>query len=455
MSQTSSDFIDLEQNGSPTPDNQHDHFTRQQLERYHARALQLCREYAYAHSPFYRQFHQGLTDRPLHELPVLTKAIMMEHFDELITERAFRLEDIKRYMAAPNRTDYFVNRYRVMTTSGSTGAPAIFIYDEQEWRVVMGALGRVISWLGPEAQSRSCIISSTSSFHMSAYIQKSSAQRNPGGLRISASDPLESTVQRLNEWQPTAILGYPSLVRVLADEQIKGRLHIAPHATACVSEYLSEGTRKRIEEAWHIQPYNLYAATEGGILGVGGNEHQGIHIFEDLVILESVDQNNQPVPHGTFGAKVLITVLFSRLMPLIRYELTDSICVSTHAACSCGRPYMLIDAPRGRVWGEALYFPSETGAEVAVHPVIFEGVVDMFPVSGWKVIQENDGVHVLISGSRPEEIDEPLLNALRQALAKHKVKVPPLYIEHVEAIPRNPMSGKVTLVSSNISRSIN
>jgi phenylacetate-CoA ligase len=41
--------------------------------------LRQLRGHAYAHSPFYRRFHAGRTDHPLHELPVLTKAIVMEH----------------------------------------------------------------------------------------------------------------------------------------------------------------------------------------------------------------------------------------------------------------------------------------------------------------------------------------------------------------------------------------
>jgi len=62
---------------------QRDHWTRQQLETHQANALRSLREYTYAHSPFYRRFHQGLVDAPLHELPVLTKAMLMEHFDDL------------------------------------------------------------------------------------------------------------------------------------------------------------------------------------------------------------------------------------------------------------------------------------------------------------------------------------------------------------------------------------
>ena len=54
---------------------QRDHWTPQQLQAYQARALRQLRNHAYARSPFYRRFHAGRTDRPLTELPVLTKAM--------------------------------------------------------------------------------------------------------------------------------------------------------------------------------------------------------------------------------------------------------------------------------------------------------------------------------------------------------------------------------------------
>lgn len=59
---------------------QHEHWTRTQLEAYQADALRKLRAHAYANSSFYQKFHRGLTQRPLHELPVVTKALMMEHF---------------------------------------------------------------------------------------------------------------------------------------------------------------------------------------------------------------------------------------------------------------------------------------------------------------------------------------------------------------------------------------
>ena len=55
------------------------------------------RAHAYAHSPFYQHFHRGLFDRPLAELPVLTKADLMAHFDELVTDRALHLDAVRAF----------------------------------------------------------------------------------------------------------------------------------------------------------------------------------------------------------------------------------------------------------------------------------------------------------------------------------------------------------------------
>jgi phenylacetate-coenzyme A ligase PaaK-like adenylate-forming protein len=65
---------------------QHQSWTRSQLEAYQAGELLRLREYAYARSPFYQRFHKGLTDWPLQELPILTKATVMENFNDVVTD---------------------------------------------------------------------------------------------------------------------------------------------------------------------------------------------------------------------------------------------------------------------------------------------------------------------------------------------------------------------------------
>ncbi len=71
-----------------------EHWTRKLLEDYQAQALRVVREDAYAHSPFYQQFHQGLYDAPLQDLPVLTKGMLMDHFDDLVTDRTLHLQEV-------------------------------------------------------------------------------------------------------------------------------------------------------------------------------------------------------------------------------------------------------------------------------------------------------------------------------------------------------------------------
>ncbi len=105
---------------------QHERWTRSQLETYQAEALGRLRTYAYARSPFYQKLHQGLTDRPLHELPVLTKAMLMEHFDELVTDRTLHLDEIRAYATQGKAGELYRGQYWVKATSGSSGHPGFF-----------------------------------------------------------------------------------------------------------------------------------------------------------------------------------------------------------------------------------------------------------------------------------------------------------------------------------------
>jgi phenylacetate-CoA ligase len=71
------------------------HWTRARLEEHQARCIAKLRQFVLAYSPFYRDFHRGFEHRPLHDLPILTKAKMMECFDDLVTDRAVRLADAR------------------------------------------------------------------------------------------------------------------------------------------------------------------------------------------------------------------------------------------------------------------------------------------------------------------------------------------------------------------------
>jgi phenylacetate-CoA ligase len=432
----------------------HEHWTRQQLEAHQAEALRLLREYAYAHSPFYRGFHQGLVDAPLHELPVLTKAMMMEHYDELVTDRAIRLEEAKTHMRNLTGDERFLGRYWVNATSGSSGHPGIFLFNRAEWITVLASFARAREWGGIRLdlthRVKTATVASTTAFHLSTRVNATAHSWWMPEIRLAASEPLETIVERLNAWQPEVLIAYASMTRILADEQLAGRLQIRPRAVFTSSEVLTQETRRRIVQAWGERLFNQYAATECGSLAAECDHHRGMHLMEDLVIFEAVDQDNRPVPPGVYGDKLLTTVLGSRTQPLIRYELDDSLRLAT-TPCPSGHPFALIDAIQGRV-EDVLSFPGVAGGVVSVHPLVFSRIMDTLPVSGWQVIQEVNGLRVLLSGVRGAFEDEILADTLRQALAEQGAIVPRVEVQRVSTIPKT-VAGKAPLIKSNLSHS--
>jgi phenylacetate-CoA ligase len=210
---------------------------------------------------------------------------------------------------------------------------------------------------------------------------------------------------------------------------------------------LTQETRRRIVQAWGERLFNQYAATESGSLAAECDHHRGMHLMEDLVIVEVVDQNNRPVPPGVYGDKLLITVLFNRTQPLIRYELSDSVRLATNP-CPSGHPFALIDGIQGRV-EDVLSFAGVVGGVVSVHPLVFSRIMDTLPVSGWQVVQEADVLYVLLSGVRSEVRDEMLADAVQQALVSQGAIVPRVEVQRVTSIPRT-AAGKAPLIKSNL-----
>ena len=242
------------------------------------------------------------------------------------------------------------------------------------------------------------------------------------------------------------LAGYASMMRILADEQLAGRLRIHPHMIIPGSEVLTDETRRRIEAAWGHPPFDGYGATEaGGWLAAETSDHTGLYLYEDNLIFEVVDEQYRPVPPGVYGDKVLITVLTSRTQPLIRYELSDSVRLSTQTS-ELGWPFARIDGIQGRT-EDILHLTAVSGGEVAVHPITFHHVLDSLPVSGWQVVQEKDGLRVLLSGALNDANDTQIMDAITRNLTAQNVLAPRISVQHVNAIPKN-ATGKTPLIKA-------
>jgi phenylacetate-CoA ligase len=431
----------------------HETWTRAQLEASQADGLRQLREYAYAHSPFYQKFHQGLTDRPLNELPILTKAMLMENFDELVTDPSIRLEKVREFSSGHADKQRYLDRYLVTATSGSSGHPGFFLFNESEWITVIASFARGQEWSGAKVnllrRRRMATVASISPWHMSSQVAVTVKTPSTPSIRIAASLSLENIVQQLNAWQPNLLIAYASMSRILAEEQMSGRLHITPEKVFTSSEVLTDETRRRVKVAWGDEPFNQYGATETADIAAEYKLCRRMHVFEDLLLLEVVDQQYRPVPRGEFGAKLLVTTLFSRTQPLIRYEMNDSVRLSVEPCSVCGLPFTFIDGVQGRM-EDALSMPGAKGGQLLIQPLVFNRVMDILPVSGWQVVQETDSsLTVLLSGARNGLRDEGVSEAIRKELTTEGVTIPLIKVRRVAQIPKS-ASGKAPLIKSNI-----
>lgn len=410
-------------------------------------ALRKLRSHAMVRSPFYRRFHAGLEGRPLAELPVLTKAELMANFDDLVTDRDIRLADVEAHLGEIEGDVRFRDRYRVVSTSGTTGLRGIFLSDPTEWAHVIASYARAQEWAGivPSLRRRVrlAVVSTTKPWHQSARVGASVRSPLAPTIRLDATDPMRQTVDQLNAFQPASLVAYASMQRLLAEEQLAGRLKVSPQAIMSASEVLTADTRRLITEAWGIPPFDVYAATEPAGVASECEQHAGLHLYEDLVITEVVDENNNPVPPGVAGAKILVSVLFSRTQPLIRYELSDSV-VPSERVCPCGRTLRLIESIQGRN-EDIIHLPAPHGGEVAIHPNVIHDVLDRLPVGEWQVVRGADAIQLVVARPSVGFNGAVVVESLSEAIRAAGAAPPPITWTQVDAIQRSG-SGKAPLI---------
>lgn len=235
-----------------------DRWSRQRLLAHQARALAALRTFTYARSPFYQKFHAGLMDRPLEELPALTKAALMRNFDDVVTDRGIRLGDVEEHVTRTRGAERFAGRYTISASSGSTGQRGFFPFDPSEWGIVLATSLRPAWWAGLNFRRIQPLgmagFSSTVPWHQTVQVSASMASRLAPSLRLDGTRPVTEVVEPLNQWKPDVLATYASLARALAEEQLAGRLRIAPRMICVGGEVLTPEARKRIEEAWGQSP---------------------------------------------------------------------------------------------------------------------------------------------------------------------------------------------------------
>jgi phenylacetate-coenzyme A ligase PaaK-like adenylate-forming protein len=424
-----------------------DRWSRDDLMAYQEERARALIAHAVSKSPYYREaLGADAAERPLAELPTLSKATLMAEFDRVITDPRLRLADLRTHLSGPDPSQSFLGEYRVATTSGTTGRRSIVVFSAEEaaaWRAVSG---RPIMRMGIGPRPpRFAALGSPSPVHVTRQVLVPPGVPAPPA---SAATPIAELVAALNAQQPELLLGAVGVWRALAEEQIAGRLRIAPKAASFSSEAVTADVRRRVRQAWGIEPMSGYAATEAPAIATSSPEHAELEIADDVVVIEIVDDDGKPVAPGRPGARVLLTNLINYAQPLIRYELTDSV-VESPLPNPAGRPWRCLLSVDGRT-ADILYLRAPDGATVLVHPsVLGSAVAPLAEVGEYAFVYDAHGLHahIVLTPGAAADVGERLRIALIDAVASTGAVPPLVDVLPVPALQREP-GGKLRLVRS-------
>lgn len=435
------------------------HWTTGQLAAHQRDRLNSLLRHAVANSPYYRRVLGEDAARgqvPLRELPRLTKSTLMDHFDEIVTDGRLRRDEVEAHLAGPSAGE-LPDGFRVFSTAGSTGRRGVFVYSAAEFAVWMAAQVRMLHTMGVTPSMRVAAVGAPDPVHLSRQVFAAlavaraagrAAGRSAAAPDLSVMTPLPELVSALNAYQPDAVPTYASTAAMLAEEQLAGRLRIAPAIVATGAEVLTGDMRQRIVAAWGLEPHQAYLATEAPLLASTCARQAGMHLWEDLTLVEVVDDRNQPVEPGAHGHKVLITNLVNHTQPLIRYELSDSVTLAA-GTNPTGMPFRRLAAVDGRS-DDAITLPATDGTTVTVHPLRLRAPFGAFPdVIQYQIAYDGKTltVRLMLRGGSSADIPEQIHSALTRALQAAGATPPPITTVRVPAIDREPgHAGKYKLV---------
>lgn len=275
---------------------------------------------------------EDVSGEDLSALPTMTRADVMDNWDEIVTDPRLTLELAEAHLerVAKKGPSYVLDDYMVVTTGGSSGRRGVFVWDFEGWLTYALMRERPTFWLqqrlGYGEPRRAFVAASRATHPTSILIRTFAGSPQLGPSRaFPVTLPLEQIVDGLNEFQPTHLFSYTSMMLRLSAEQRSGRLQISPQELNCAGEPLFPPVRAEVEQAFGHPLINLYAASEAGVIARSYPYSSGLHLNEDIAVFEPVDTHNRPVPVGTRAAKLLVTNVVNHVLPLIRYELTDEV----------------------------------------------------------------------------------------------------------------------------------
>lgn len=345
--------------------------TGKQVKQLQKKKLEKLLLYAYDHSPYYRKafeaqgiFREHIKTTPLARYPKLDKALLMEHFDELVTDRRLKQENLRKFDAgSSDNGETYLGNYHVVHSSGSTGTPRYFVYDHAAWEQMLVGIIRGALWGMSMRSILKLLAEKTRILYLAATDGRYGGAMAVGdgikGLRaeqkfLDINVPLAKWSETVRAFRPNIIIGYPSAVKILA-EVMQGEPLQVKRVISC-GEPLGAGLRRYLENAFQAEVINFYGASESLALGVEQRAEEGMILFDDLNVVEVID------------GELYVTCLYQFVQPLIRYHISDKLVLREAENGAFLKADVLLCRDEDVLW-----FEKQDGSRECLHPLSMEG----------------------------------------------------------------------------------
>jgi phenylacetate-CoA ligase len=369
-------------------------------------------------------------------LPVMTKGDLSHNFDAIVTDPEVRLADVNAHIAKLDGDAYFRDELHAVASGGSSGMRGVFVWGWEAWATVqLTAIRRsLLDRIGDPALASqplvAMVVAAENATHFTSALSETFATGAIETHRFRVGLPLDEVVTGLNSVGGDNLATYPSMLGRLVGEARAGRLQIQPRRILTMAEPLLPQTREAAEETWQAPVANMWGTSEAGVTAIGCFKGTGMHLSDDLAIVEAVDADGDPVPAGVRSHKVYVTNLFNPLMPLIRYEISDEVTLLDEP-CACGSVHQRIADIEGRNDDTFVYADG-----VSVHPHLFRSILGREPaISEYQVQQTRAGAEIVVCAEGPFDV-ESLERKLQHALARAGCPEPAVTVTVVGSIPR-------------------
>jgi phenylacetate-coenzyme A ligase PaaK-like adenylate-forming protein len=361
-------------------------------------------------------------------LPTMTKRDLMANWDDIVTNPRLTLASARAYLddVDSHGLQPWHGEYLVFASGGSTGEPGVFCWSLAEMARWGASSIRWSLAAGVAPPKRHAWVGARSLRHPSAV-----AAILTGGtpdLIVGVDRPVAEIVERLNTLQPDALSVVCSMLPPLVDAAVNGELLIAVDRVSVFGDVLDRTAVAEAARVFGTEPLESYPTTDCGYIAQQAPGEPGLYLNDDLLVVEPVDADDQPVERGQMTDHLLVTSLHQRTLPLIRYRIDDRV---TFDQVPGRYPhYQRITGIDGRS-DDVFHY-----GEVTVHPHVFRSVLSRhLEVRDYAVHQVERGAVVQIQATAAFDT-EGLAAELCLALARAGLLGPDVSVSVVDALER-------------------